>query len=297
MLDLIALYLVDIHNIPLINIAEEIALAEKLEESKSAEKKLAENKCKNKTQIHDLLRQIQEGRAAKEKLICSNYGLVITTAKKYISMGVPLSELIQEGNIGLIRAAEKFDFRKGNKFSSYAIWWIRESITRYINNKGRTIRIPHSVLYQYRRIKKTKDLFMMNLGREPSIKETADDQGLSQERVVKISEAYNPCVSLDFYEKLNGRSTCLEEIIPDRKCDLPEDIITERHLREKMEQAFNSLSPREALILRLHYGWIDGNNYSLVEIGNRMGLTKQRVHRLKVRGLSKMKIQLSALDR
>jgi RNA polymerase primary sigma factor len=287
-IDLVSLYLEDVKNIPLLTMEEETALAKKIEDGVSAKKDLDFGSEKKDSQVNDLLRIIQEGLYAREKLISSNFRLVINIAKKYKNMGVPFSELIQEGNIGLIRAVDKYEFRRGTKLSTAAVWWIRESITRYINNRGRTIRIPLSVLYKYRKIRKTEDRLISRMGREPSVEEIAEDQSLSQDEIKEIYKAYYEPISFDFQDN-SKESIDLEEFIPDIRNGLTEDIISEKHLRENLEQAFNYLPPRESLILRLYYGWIDGDTYTMAEIGNRLGLTRERIRQLKDRGLSQMK--------
>ncbi len=226
--------------------------------------------------------------AALDKLVRSNLRFVVSVAKKYQNQGVPLPDLINEGNLGLIRAAHKFDETKGIKFISYAVWWIRQAILQALAEQSRIVRVPLNRAGALHRIGRRSSSLLQELGREPTVEEIAEELEISRdevERTLAISQSH---LSLDAPVTL-GEDNRLLDYLPDQLAVGPEDEAYEHALKETVEEALSSLKEREAKILRLYFGLDDNEPMTLEEIGSLMGITRERVRQIKEKALSRMR--------
>lgn len=258
--DPVKLYLREIGKIPLLSLEEEIFYA---------------------TQVLDGQEE------AKEKLIESNLRLVVSIAKKYLGRGMLFLDLIQEGNIGLIKAVEKFDVRKGYKFSTYATWWIRQAITRSIADQARTIRIPVHMVETINKVIRTQRHLLQQLGREPSIEELATDLGMPEEKVVEIQKISQDPISL---EKPVGDEddSRIADFIPDDESPTPHDMASYNLLREQLEEVMSDLTEREAMVLKLRFGLDNGKGRTLEEVGKVFNVTRERIRQIEAKALRKL---------
>ncbi len=258
--DPVKLYLREIGKIPLLSLEEEIFYA---------------------TQVLDGQEE------AKEKLIESNLRLVVSIAKKYLGRGMLFLDLIQEGNIGLIKAVEKFDVRKGYKFSTYATWWIRQAITRSIADQARTIRIPVHMVETINKVIRTQRHLLQQLGREPSIEELAADLGMPEEKVVEIQKISQDPISL---EKPVGDEddSRIADFIPDDESPTPHDMASYNLLREQLEEVMSDLTEREAMVLKLRFGLDNGKGRTLEEVGKVFNVTRERIRQIEAKALRKL---------
>ena len=236
-----------------------------------------------------LAKAIETGdEAAKEKLITANLRLVVSVAKKYTGHGVPFIDLIQEGNAGLMRAADKFDWRRGFKFSTYATWWIRQAITRAIAEQSRTIRLPvhtHEKLAKAARLRRELQL---QLGREPTVREVANELGISEEQLNELSRAARQPVSLEMRIGDDG-DTEIGDLIPDEEAEEPLEAAADGMLAGHLRDALHKLNPREQDVLRLRYG-LDGEiPLTLEQIGDRFGITRERIRQIEWKALRKLR--------
>ena len=286
--DLVRLYFNEAASVPLLTAEEEVKLAKALERGRKARKKLTEDGL-SKEQRDKLLSQIKEGWDSRQHLIVANSRLVISIAKKNMGRGLPLIDLIQEGNIGLMRAAKKFDYRRGFKFSTYATWWIRQAITRAISNKSRTIRIPAHMGDKISKLMRTKNLMKQQLHREPSMEELAESLEIPPQEVeLIIKAAYQPH-SLETPIG-NEEDSVLGELIEDEMAPSPEDSTTQTMMQEDLARAIDETLPlREARILRLRFGMDDGKIHSLSDVGRKLGVTRERVRQIEAQALRKLR--------
>jgi len=285
--DTIGLYLKEVSRVPLLTATEEVELAQRIEHGRMAREELARGKVSPHRRM-ELRRMIEDGWAAREHLITANSRLVISVAKKYMGRGVPFLDLIQEGNIGLIRATKKFDYRRGHKFSTYATWWIRQAVTRAIADQGRTIRVPVHMGDQINKLLRIQHQLTQRLGREPSIEELADALEVPPKKVENMIQVARRPLSLETPTD-DEEDSVLGDFIEDDEAAPPDDTATYNLLREHLGEVLNGLPPREVRILQLRYGLLDGQAYTLEEVGRKMGVTRERVRQIEAQALSRLR--------
>jgi len=285
--DTIGLYLKEVGRVPLLTAEEEVDLAQRIEGGRSAREELARGDVKQE-QRWGLQRSIRDGWAAREHLITANSRLVISVAKKYMGRGVPFLDLIQEGNIGLIRAAKKFDYHRGHKFSTYATWWIRQAVTRAIADQGRTIRVPVHMGDQINKLLRMQHQLTQQLGRAPVVDELADALDVPPQKVEYMIRVARRPLSLETPTD-DEEDSVLGDFIPDDDMPAPDDSATHNLLKEHIYSVLDGLPPREVRILQLRYGLIDGESYTLEEVGRKMGVTRERVRQIEAQALSRLR--------
>lgn len=285
--DTIGLYLKEVSRVPLLNAEEEVELAQRIERGRMAREELAKGNVNNKRRL-ELRKLIEDGWAAREHLITANSRLVISVAKKYMGRGVPFLDLIQEGNIGLIRATKKFDYRRGHKFSTYATWWIRQAVTRAIADQGRTIRVPVHMGDQINKLLRIQHQLTQRLGREPTVEELAIALDVPPKKVENMIQVARRPLSLETPTD-DEEDSVLGDFIEDDEAPPPDDSATYNLLREHLEEVLNGLPPREVRILQLRYGLLDGQAYTLEEVGRKMGVTRERVRQIEAQALSRLR--------
>ena len=285
--DTIGLYLKEVSRVPLLTAEEEVDLAQRIERGRMAREELARGNV-NSRRRQDLRKLIEDGWAAREHLITANSRLVISVAKKYMGRGVPFLDLIQEGNIGLIRATKKFDYRRGHKFSTYATWWIRQAVTRAIADQGRTIRVPVHMGDQINKLLRIQHQLTQRLGREPSVDELAIALDVPPKKVENMIQVARRPLSLETPTD-DEEDSVLGDFIEDDEAPPPDDTATYNLLREHLEEVLNNLPPREVRILQLRYGLLDGQAYTLEEVGRKMGVTRERVRQIEAQALSRLR--------
>ncbi len=259
--DPVRMYLKEIGKVPLLSLADEQALAERMAEGDET---------------------------AKQKLVEANLRLVVSIAKRYVGKGMFFLDLIQEGNLGLMKAVEKFDFRKGYKFSTYATWWIRQAITRSIADQARTIRIPVHMVETIHKVSRYSRQMMQELGREATADEIGAKMGMSAEKVREIMKFSQDPVSLEtpIGEEEDSH---LGDFIPDEDTPAPADAASAAILREVIEKQLNTLTPREAHVIRLRFGLYDGRSRTLEEVGKEFDITRERIRQIEAKALRKLR--------
>jgi RNA polymerase primary sigma factor len=285
--DTIGLYLKEVSRVPLLTAEEEVELAQRIENGKISREELAKGNASPRRR-QELRLLIEDGWAAREHLITANSRLVISVAKKYMGRGVPFLDLIQEGNIGLIRATKKFDYRRGHKFSTYATWWIRQAVTRAIADQGRTIRVPVHMGDQINKLLRVQHQLTQRLGREPSVEELAFALEVPPKKVENMIQVARRPLSLETPTD-DEEDSVLGDFIEDDEAAPPDDTATYNLLREHLAEVLNSLPPREVRILQLRYGLLDGQAYTLEEVGRKMGVTRERVRQIEAQALSRLR--------
>ncbi|MDP3186536.1 MAG: sigma-70 family RNA polymerase sigma factor [Anaerolineales bacterium] len=285
--DTIGLYLKEVSRVPLLTATEEVELAQRIERGRIAREELARGKVSPRRRL-ELRRMIEDGWAAREHLITANSRLVISVAKKYMGRGVPFLDLIQEGNIGLIRATKKFDYRRGHKFSTYATWWIRQAVTRAIADQGRTIRVPVHMGDQINKLLRTQHQLTQRLGRDPSVEELANALEVPPKKVENMIQVARRPLSLETPTD-DEEDSVLGDFIEDDEAAPPDETATYNLLREHLSEVLNGLPPREVRILQLRYGLLDGQAYTLEEVGRKMGVTRERVRQIEAQALSRLR--------
>ncbi len=285
--DSIGLYLKEIGQVPLLSREEEISLAKRMEAGKEARAKLKADGLDWKERV-DLEAVARDGLSAREHLVRANSRLVVSVAKKYMGRGVPFIDLIQEGNIGLIRAAKKFDYTMGNKFSTYATWWIRQAVTRAIADQSRTIRIPVHMGDQINKLLRITHRLTQELGREPTPEEMASALDLATEKVENMLQVARRPLSLELPIDEEGDSE-LGDFIENDEAAAPSDVVSSSILRDLLQDVLEDLPPREVRILQMRYGLVDGETYTLEEVGKKLGVTRERVRQIEVQALSRLR--------
>lgn len=285
--DTIGLYLKEIGQVPLLTAEEEVELAKRMEAGRAAREKLSQDGLDPEERAR-LKAIIQDGLEAREHLIRANSRLVISVAKKYIGRGVPFLDLIQEGNIGLIRAANKFNYRLGHKFSTYATWWIRQAVTRAIADQSRTIRVPVHMGDQINKLLRIAHRLTQELGRDPASEELANAMEIPTRKAEEMLRVARRPLSLEMPTDDEGESE-LGDFIEDEDVVAPDEEVTSGMLRELLQEILQDLPPREVRILQLRYGLVDGETYTLEEVGKKLGVTRERVRQIEAQALSRLR--------
>ena len=259
--DPVKMYLKDIGRVPLLSAEEEVELAKRMQE---------------------------DDVAAKKRLSEANLRLVVSIAKRYVGRGMLFLDLIQEGNLGLMKAVEKFDYQKGFKFSTYATWWIRQSITRAIADQARTIRIPVHMVETINRLTRVQRVLLQELGREPTPSELAEKMGVTEEKVRESQKIAQDTISL---EKPIGEEedSHLGDFIEDEKTATPTEDVAAKMLKEQLLHVLDTLTPREEKVLRLRYGIDDGKSRTLEEVGKEFNVTRERIRQIEAKALRKLR--------
>jgi RNA polymerase primary sigma factor len=285
--DPVRIYLREIGRVHLLTAQEENQIAQQIERGEEAAEYL---RCNDYTAEERLLlqRRKREGEAARERLIQANLRLVVSIAKKYLRHGMSMLDLIQEGNIGLMRATEKFDYRRGFKFSTYATWWIRQAITRAIADQSRTIRLPVHVGETINRVIRTSNRIQQTTGREPTPEEVAAELGIPPEKVRRVLDAARQTISLEMPVGAEGDSV-LADFIEDGRSIAPLENAAQNILREQIEIVLDKLPERERKIIQLRYGLHDGRYRTLEEVGREFGITRERIRQIEARVLRKLR--------
>ena len=287
--DTVGLYLKEMARVPLLTMEEEVDLAKRIERGEEAEVKLAKlNGRKSVKKRQELQHHIEDARAAREHLIKANTRLVVSIAKKYMSRGVPFLDLIQEGNLGLMKAVEKFDYHRGYRFSTYATWWIRQTITRAIADQGRTIRVPVHMSDRIRRLYKVARQMEQELGRKATADEIGEHLGVDSRKVQWMMRVSWRPLSLETPVGEEEDSE-LGSFVEDENTPTPTESAYENLLRDKIEDVLSTLSPREARILRLRFGLHNGRPYTLEEVGQKFGLTRERIRQIEGKALRRLR--------
>ena len=285
--DTIGLYLKEVSRVPLLTADEEVELAQRIEKGRISREELARVNVTPERRL-ELRQNIEDSWAARDHLITANSRLVISVAKKYMGRGVPFLDLIQEGNIGLIRATKKFDYRRGHKFSTYATWWIRQAVTRAIADQGRTIRVPVHMGDQINKLLRYQHQLTQKLGRDPSVEELAQELDVPIKKVENMIQVARRPLSLETPTD-DEEDSVLGDFIEDDEAPAPADSATYNLLKEHLQVILNDLPPREVRILQLRYGLLDGQAYTLEEVGNKMGVTRERVRQIEAQALSRLR--------
>jgi RNA polymerase primary sigma factor len=290
--DVVGLYLKEAGRVPLLTADEEVALAKRMEAGQFATTQLREMRALGDGLTEDLRREleglIEDGESAQEYLVRANSRLVISVAKKYIGRGVHFLDLIQEGNIGLIRAARKFEYRRGHKFSTYATWWIRQAVSRAVADQGRTIRVPVHMGDQINRLRRVSTQLTQELGREPTTSELANAMETTPDKIDNLIEISRRPISLETPIEEDADSE-FGDFIEDKSSPQPAEVVTHNLLREHLEQVLARLPDREAHILELRYGLLDGETHTLEEVGQKIGVTRERVRQLEAQALNRLR--------
>jgi RNA polymerase primary sigma factor len=287
--DTVGLYLKEMARVPLLSTAEEVELAKRLEAGNAARAELARLNGKLDGEAWQTLEaMVEDGKAARDHLIKANTRLVVSIAKKYMGRGVHFLDLIQEGNLGLMKAVEKFDYTRGYRFSTYATWWIRQTITRAIADQGRTIRVPVHMSDRIRRLYKTARQLEQEYGRKPTAEEIAERMGLEPRKVQWMLKVSWRPMSL---ERPVGEEEDSElgSFIEDHSTPTPTQSAYQNLLRERVEEVLGTLTAREARILRLRFGLQNGRSYTLEEVGQKFGLTRERIRQIEGKALRRLR--------
>ena len=298
--DPVRMYLKEIGKVPLLSADEEIELARKMEAGNVAAEKIKllkeriegtadeAEKEEIRGEIRELQQQVDQGNAAKKRLAEANLRLVVSIAKRYVGRGMLFLDLIQEGNLGLIKAVEKFDYRKGYKFSTYATWWIRQAITRAIADQARTIRIPVHMVETINKLVRVSRQLLQELGREPTPEEISEEMKIPVERVREILKISQEPVSLEtpIGEEEDSH---LGDFIKDDNVPVPAEAATFTLLREQLEDVLNTLTEREQKVLKLRFGLEDGRARTLEEVGKEFKVTRERIRQIEAKALRKLR--------
>lgn len=281
-------YLKQIGKVALLNAELEVELAKRIEAGLFAEEKLAGKRKLSKETERDLKWVVKDGQKAKSHLLEANLRLVVSLAKRYTGRGMQFLDLIQEGNLGLIRAVEKFDYTKGYKFSTYATWWIRQAITRAMADQARTIRIPVHMVEVINKLARVQRQLLQDLGREPTPEELARELDMTPEKVVEVQKYGREPISLSTPLGEDGDSE-FGDLIEDTEAVVPADAVGFTMLQRELERILQSLHPREAGVIRSRFGLGDGVQKTLDQIGEEFGVTRERIRQIESKTMSKLR--------
>ncbi|TWD84093.1 RNA polymerase RpoD-like sigma 70 subunit [Kribbella amoyensis] len=282
-------YLKQIGKVPLLNAEQEVELAKRIEAGLFAEEQLADEDAKLKEKVKDEYDWISEdGRRAKNHLLEANLRLVVSLAKRYTGRGMLFLDLIQEGNLGLIRAVEKFDYTKGYKFSTYATWWIRQAITRAMADQARTIRIPVHMVEVINKLARVQRQMLQDLGREPTPEELAKELDMTPEKVIEVQKYGREPISLHTPLGEDGDSE-FGDLIEDSEAIVPAEAVSFTLLQEQLHAVLDTLSEREAGVVSMRFGLTDGQPKTLDEIGKVYGVTRERIRQIESKTMSKLR--------
>ncbi|MDT7671983.1 MAG: polymerase primary sigma factor [Pseudonocardiales bacterium] len=290
--DSVRAYLKQIGRVALLSAEQEVELARRIEAGLFASQRLATmtdaDKTSDPTMYRDLRMIVRSGERAKDQVVEANLRLVVSLAKRYTGRGMPFLDLIQEGNLGLIRAVEKFDYTKGYKFSTYATWWIRQAITRAMADQARTIRIPVHIGEVINQLGKIQRELLRDLGREPTPQELAKELGITPEKVLQIQQYAREPISLQQTIGNEGDSQ-LGDFIEDSEAVVAADAVAFTLLQDQLQSLLATLPEREAGVVRLRFGLTDGRQHTLDEIGQTYGVTRERIRQIEAKTMSKLR--------
>ena len=292
--DPVRMYLKEIGRVPLLTAYEEVELAKRIESGTAASERLADLNASGGLGVlpfderRALTRAARDGEEAKQELISANLRLVVSIAKRYVGRGMLLLDLIQEGNLGLMRAVDKFDYTKGFKFSTYATWWIRQAITRAIADQARTIRIPVHMVESIHKVQRVQRQMLQELEREPTVAEIAEKADLSENRVWEIMKISQDTLSLD---KPVGEEddSFLGDFLADASAEAPADVAARLMLSSAVLDAIGELNEREQEVVRLRFGLVDGQARTLEEVGKQFNVTRERIRQIESKTLAKLR--------
>ena len=289
--DPVRMYLKEIGRVALLTAQEEVSLAKRIDAGLGAEDKLnalGPDADRTSAEVRDLRFEMRDGMMAKRHLVEANLRLVVSIAKRYVGRGMAFLDLIQEGNLGLIRAVEKFDYTKGFKFSTYATWWIRQAITRAIADQARTIRIPVHMVETINKLARIQRQLLQDLGREPTADEIASQMEMTPAKVREIQKISQEPVSLEtpIGEEEDSH---LGDFIEDSEAVVPLERASFKLLQEQLESVLHTLSGREKEVIRLRFGLVDGQPRTLEEVGKKFGVTRERIRQIESKTLSKLR--------
>jgi RNA polymerase sigma factor (sigma-70 family) len=286
--DLVGVYLHEISRTPLLDAAKEVELSKAIEAGLYAAHLLAEDNVPSGVSRAELTQLVAEGERAKDLFIRANLRLVVSIARRYVRSGMPMLDLIQEGNTGLVRAVEKFDYERGYKFSTYATWWIRQAISRAIAQQERTVRLPVHLVEDVNRMRNVIRQLTREMGADPQPEQVADALGVSVERVNELKRWSQDTVSLHTPVGDDG-DTNLGDLVADSDEPSPEDVVLSGLERQRIESLLNHLDDRSAGIMRARYGLEDGREHSLTEVASRFSLSRERIRQLEIQALGRLR--------
>ncbi len=291
--DPVRMYLKEIGNIQLLTLDEETVYAQRVVEGREAKERLAQIEADGENSVsqeeYENLKDIVfKADLAKDKLVDANLRLVVSIAKRYLGRGLQFLDLIQEGNMGLIKAVDKFDYNKGYKFSTYATWWIRQAITRAVADQARTIRIPVHMVETINKLVRTQRQLVQELSREPSQAEIAERMGISVEKVQQIQKIAQEPISLE-QPVGEEEDSSLGDFISDPHALDPYEYTAKMKLREELDEVLSTLTEREERVLRLRFGLIDGRQRTLEEVGKEFNVTRERIRQIEAKALRKLR--------
>ncbi len=286
--DLVRVYLNGIGKTALLTAEQEVVLARSIEAGLYATHKLDNTKRLSPQRKADLRAVVRDGRRARQHLLVANLRLVVSLAKRYTGRGMPLLDLIQEGNLGLIRAVEKFDYAKGFKFSTYATWWIRQAISRGMADQGRTIRLPVHLVEQVNKLSRLKRELHQQYGRDATLEELSEESGIAVDRINDLMDHARDPVSLDMPVGADEEAP-LGDFIEDSESTSAEAVVVAGFMHHDIDKVLDTLDEREQTVVRLRYGLLDGRPHTLDEIGRVFGISRERVRQIERESMTKLR--------